>query len=124
MTPDAPRLVWIPIRTKAKALYFLHTVREPVRFQSGIALYVVEYEYKSRVRIPIRFGQEIVDPFTFNRSFNHLNAWSATPDGRNGLIRWFKWENPHPEKTIQSVTLADGNYAHPPILLGISAAKP
>lgn len=124
VTPDAPRLVWIPIRTKAKALYFLHTVREPIRFQSNVALYVVEYDDKTRIQIPIRFGLEIVDPFTFNQSFSHLNAWSATPDGRDGLIRWFKWVNPHPEKTIQSVTLADGNYAHPPILLGISAAKP
>jgi len=123
--------VTVPIGSTARKVIFAHAVLETQILQGGpagvtIATYIFRYRDGTDVRVPIRERFEIGDwPQTWGQG-----AFLAMPDQKNGLIERYRgewgssgfrqteatqgwprgyylwaWENPHPDKPLESVTI-------------------
>lgn len=118
---NAPKSIRIPLNIKAGELYFLHMNLNEIQKDTQLVVYTVIYRDGSQVRIPIRYRREINSPKgVFNIRFNHTNSYPLSWNGGKGKISYFKWRNPHPEKEVAALTLSEGNFAHPVLLLGVS----
>jgi len=114
----------IPVNAKANKLWFLHVLG----WAGGnpgdvVAEYTVEYEDGSTTTIPIRRFMDIGDWHNPSMFSNASIAWTGrnlvtSPVGLNAM----PWKNPHPEKTIKSLSikagLADSQY----VLVAITCA--
>lgn len=120
--PELPLAVRdIRVDLKAKNLYFLHATA----WSGGHSFsYIIHYADGSSLELPIRDGIEVNDWFWASRK---LAAMTAHPgwlnSERKGLYIW-RWENPHPEKTIRSFDIVSQNRDSIPIIVAVSAELP
>lgn len=119
--PDLPLAVrGIRVNCKGKNLYFLHATA----WSGGHSFsYLVHYADGSTVEVPIRDGIEVGDWF---RATSRAPGMTAYPGWWNsegkGLYLW-RWENPHPEKTIRSLDIVSQNRNSIPIVVAISVEQ-
>lgn len=122
--PDLPRAVrGIKVDLKAKALYFLHAAAWVGSGTEGFR-YIVNYADGTKAELPIRGNIEIGDWYHVLKTYPGMVCVPGFVNSqKKGLFVW-KWENPHPEKTISSLDIVSANKAMIPILVGLSAEVP
>ncbi len=110
--------VGFPVRR----LYFLHTAGWGDKPGTPVLIYRIHYADGSRIDIPVRMKQEI-------------NSWGeieALPHAKIALertnpakkhLQCFPWNNPHPEKTIQSIDLVSQKSGAVPAVVAITAER-
>lgn len=120
--PDAPLAVkGIRVGLKVKNLYFLHATA----WSGGHSFsYVIHYADGSVAELPIRDGIEVYDWYRAKTRRSGMTAHTGwlNSEGR-GLYIW-RWENPHPEKTIRSFDVVSQNRNSIPIVVAVSAELP
>lgn len=135
---DAPAVQGIEVGYAADSLFFLHTFLEqrewkPRRNRTDppvVFTYTVNYADGTKVDVPVQIGLGVTDWLQAEpKSLAEAGlAWmgdSGDPE-RKASVYQLQWNNPHPDKTIQSVDLSygpDGNRWGVPVLLGITAGR-
>ncbi|MEA4863468.1 MAG: glycoside hydrolase family 20 zincin-like fold domain-containing protein [Victivallaceae bacterium] len=98
----------VPVGLKASKLYFLHsTVSTIEKFKKQVATYRIRYTDGETVDVPVLFGIDIgalYSPINFDLA--PMRALTITgADDTVGRIWYQTWNNPNPDKTIESVAL-------------------
>lgn len=102
-----PRQLSIPVGDqRAGGIYFLHTSAWPC---PEVGSYEVNYTDGSAVSIPIRNLNEIFNWTVAGFAERAMPGWSGKNTAREVFLTLFAWPNPHPEKTIRSLTMRAGN---------------
>lgn len=114
----------VPVNLKASKLYFLHsTVSAVEKFKKQVAAYRVRYADGETVEVPVLFGVGIgalMSAANFDLAPLHALAVPGS-DGAVGHIWYQTWNNPKPDKTIESVTLVGSGV--PVYWFALSAAE-
>jgi len=130
--------VLIDVNQEADALFFLHTFHQSRTWRAGrrqseppvVFEYVVHYTDGSEQLTPVQL-QRGVENFVQEQHEALPQAgvaWQAgsTDNMKVGLYQ-FQWNNPHPARAIQSVTIRYNEEEGPtygaPVLLGLTAAN-
>jgi hypothetical protein len=133
--PVASEVDGIPIHQKAARLHFLQGTHWHPRDGSLIGGYVVNYADGSRVSIPIRYGQDVVDWWTVDDGSSPAAQTHLAWVGSNGAaghrpIRLFlkSWTNPRPQVEISSVDMMTGSQspgpgAAAPFMVGLTVEE-
>lgn len=123
-TPDMP-LESKPIEVKGKApyLYFLHTAAYAGDAGAHCADYIVNYSDGSTVSTPLRVGMEIGEWWNPKDMENAVVAW----DGQNPVyphvgFYLYEWQNPHPDKTVDTIVFKSRNTGVSPMLISMTAS--
>ena len=110
----------IAVNRKASALYFLHASAwsggEPVH-------YVVHYGDGSETEIPIKDWLNCGDWWYPRKRLKMESDQGWVNTSGKGFYIW-RWENPHPDKTIVSLDLKSNNGNSIYVLAAISVEKP
>ena len=108
--------VEIPTVRSAKSLYFLHASKGSAGHGSVLASYEITYGDGTIVPIMIREGYEIQNfwgvhvqgvrgPARLDEKSARI-AWQGdNPSWKNVGVVMYGWNNPHPEKEIQSIRI-------------------
>jgi hypothetical protein len=117
--PVVKKVEGIPVGRKAEKLYFLHATHWHGDEKTKIGAYLIHYADKSQEEIPIRYGIEVRDWWNFGPDkdqgvSNGVIAWTGTCEAatRNDVkLRLFMltWQNPHPEREIESLDVVTGD---------------
>lgn len=136
---DADTVKGIPLGYAADTLFFLHTFLEQREWQPrrnrddeppAVFQYTVRYADGSSVDVPVIIGRGVANWLQAEpKSLPDAGlAWTgdAGDPTRKAAVYQLQWNNPHPEKVIQSVSLSygpDGNRWGAPVLLGLTAGR-
>lgn len=117
--PDYKRAEYVPVNGKAKSVYFLHCCSGG---RGLVGQFDVHYQDGSRTRQYVHSGSEVESWFMpgpdiafggkYLRSGNRRLAWwGANRKFKNVGVFAYGWNNPHPEKAIESIefTAAETN---------------
>lgn len=116
----------IPVGRRIGKFFWLHTFRDlgrNIAAGTPVAEYVICYEDGETVTLPVRYRREIGLPTEDCNLFlppAHALQWPA--DGETVRCWYMSWENPHPEKAVQSFELRAVPDHYPFYLLAVSAA--
>ncbi|CAN5266117.1 hypothetical protein BH23VER1_BH23VER1_36410 [soil metagenome] len=109
-----------------KALHFLHAAAFPPSSRTVIGTYSIHYgggsqPFRQSVPIRIRIGHE-VDVWSSDGPPRVAPAWESQADSGHALRLFVtRWENPHPETTVKSITLeTNPESAGAPFVLAIT----
>jgi hypothetical protein len=130
----APQVEGIPIDRKVKRLHFLQGTHWRTDDGVEIGAYIVHYGDGTRLEIPIRYGEDVRDWWVRSdpdpRVTRAQVAWSGSNEASARMrsrIRLYlsSWENPYPERTLQSLDMvigeqAAGPEAPAPFLVGLT----
>jgi hypothetical protein len=130
--PVQPEVDGIPINQKARRLHFLQGTHWHPQEGTLIGGYIVNYADGTRISIPMRYGQDVVDWWTVDDGSSVAAQTRLVWVGSNGAagdrpIRLFlkSWENPRPQVPIRSVDMVTGSQssgagAPAPFLAGLT----
>ena len=99
-----PDTVTVPVGKKAGGIYFLHSAAWIDKSYAGD--YIINYADKTNSKIPLNRGREIADwqvDFSSDRAATAYLCWNE--NGQKGGFQIFGWENPYPDKEIESITV-------------------
>jgi|GEM_PF-1685500 len=116
--PDGPQDVTVPVNHKAASVYFLHA---SAWTQGLVATYIVHFADGSSLNIPIRAKEEINDwwgPVNGPEYRVALVVPNAVNDDM-GMVA-FGWNNPYPDKVIQSLEFKSADGEAIPILAAVT----
>ncbi len=112
----------IPVQSKARRLYFLHTVA----WDSGKFCYMIRFSDGSKQQINIRSGHEVGGWWhpKANKAPDAKLAWK----GKNGMgvtvgVFCYAWNNPYPDKTITAIDVISYNMNFVPAVIAITGEK-
>ena len=93
------------ISAKARSIYFLHGAGWSSK--THCATYTVRYADGTEVAIPIRGGLEVDNWWGSADGDRYVVGWSGAnlASGQIGLVM-FAWQNPNPDKAIESIRFA------------------
>jgi len=120
---ELPQSVTLELRTKAKALVFLHTTgwASAQRFEK-IGSYTLTYADGSRATLGLEYGRHItswIEPLA--RTVIYDPVWRGkTPDGLDAGLNALVWNNPKPDLEIKSLTLESTGGPANPTLIGLT----
>jgi len=124
----------IPIGVKAKALHFLHTTSAPDRrygniydrgknYPSEVGRYVVHYADGTTAEAPLLYRRTITDWNAALPPGRAELAWEGTTaSGARAVLASWRWDNPEPDKVIESIDLRSAETVLRPVVLAITAA--
>lgn len=98
----------------AKQLWFLHTSAYPDGPGQRVGEYTVHYQDGTSVNLPLIYGENITAWTDDRPAMDQQTAWRGQTDsGRFVRLRTFAWNNPHPDKIIDTIDLKaeEGNQA-------------
>jgi hypothetical protein len=133
--PVKPEVDGIPINQRARRLHFLQGTHWHPRDGALIGSYVVNYADDTRISVPIRYGQDVVDWWTVDDGSSVAAQTRLAWVGDNAAaadrpIRLFvkSWENPRPQVPIRSVDMVTGSQppgpeAPAPFLVGLTVEE-
>jgi hypothetical protein len=141
------RVTGIPVGRKAARLYFLHATNFSLPTRgTKVGAYLVDYTDGTSVEIPIRYGIDVADWWTYPdaRASDGPVVWRGTSEGATrwgrltdfqravgrplGLQLFMKtWVNPSPDREIESISLVSttppsGSGAAAPFLVAVSGS--
>ncbi len=131
-----PSVNAIPVRHPVARLYILHATQRGMKSQGLrdgdlIAEYRVRYAGGDQATIPVVIGQDVRDWWLDDQTQVSRGqvAWAGTNAAirkNHGYVRLFlsTWENPHPEKSIESIDYVSLNSKTAPFCLAITAEEP
>jgi len=111
----------IAVNAKADVLYFLHAVAWAGKAAVAFS-YRIDYADGSAADVPITNGREVSDWWQPQETEDSAIGWQSDVEGNSGGLVIFPWTNPHPERTIRSVTITATGGQPIPILAAITAA--
>ena len=115
----------IAINRKADAMWLVHCIGWSAGNAGDVvARYTVTYTDGSTTEVPIQRFIDVGDWFTPTRLSNAKVAWTGknlhhSPVGLN----LSQWNNPHPDKTIQSISIQAGLTNSQYVLLAITCGQ-
>jgi WD40 repeat protein len=113
----------IAMQQKCRQLQFLHGTYRQESENREIGAYVVHYLDGTQEKIPILYGQDLLDWWGEGADLPLAKlAWKGT-NSRAGPIRLFNraWKNPRPELEIQSLDFVSTMTQCAPFLIAITA---
>jgi hypothetical protein len=126
----------ISVSARASKLHFAHGVQQIAPSDTEVAGYVVHYADGSSVRIPVVYGRDIANWWSFSKAPPELPtdariAWSGSNDAgdRNPemkvQVRLFAmtWINPHPDRLIASIDAISTSTDCDPFLVAITLER-
>jgi len=136
---DPPRswpaaLRGIPIGTKANALHFLHTTSAPDRrygniydrgknYPPEVGKYVIHYADGTTAEVPMLYRKTITDWNAALPPGRAELAWEGTTaGGARAILASWRWDNPEPDKVIESIDIRSNETVLRPVVLAITAA--
>lgn len=121
---SCPSSVTIAVKCKASALLFLHTCLWRDTPKRTIGSYRINYSDGTSETVDLAYGVNIV-AFNDQRSLaNADRVWSGRTrdDERVSLVR-MQWDNPHPNKQIESVEFTSAKTEAGPVLIAVSGLE-
>lgn len=120
--PDYPeRIEGIAINRPVTKLHFLHGAGWVVSEGTVVGDYVIHYDDKTTISLPIEYGRDVKDWWLYDfdkkeltravlawRGLNHASKNFQGTQINIGLFRR-TWENPHPEKKVVAVDYVSRN---------------
>jgi RNA polymerase sigma factor (sigma-70 family) len=130
---ELPRSVkGIPVQARADRVHFLHATqsgREPGKL---IGAYVLRYADGTSEQVPLVYGRNIADWWSFPRRADATEVespWTGSNDvtdlNLGARIRLFAiaWTNPHPEKEISALDVLSSGNDCDPFLAAVSLSR-
>ncbi len=123
----------IPVGTRARALHFAHVASAPVErpadiYERGPAYpgllgrYRVGYRDGTCAWVPVRYRQEVTDWNDGLPGASAPSLWTGrTRGGAWAQVSGYRWENPFPDKVIDSIDLISANAALRLVVLAVTA---
>lgn len=139
----APKEVTIEVQQQADVLFFLHTfiptnakkwvpkIRKGVKETRTACEYVVSFTDGTQEIIPVQYKRDIDDWLHKDEGTNLKNAvlaWEAPATEKNMFLAVYQlqWNNPYPDKEIQSITMRynrkEREWLGVPLLFAVTAA--
>lgn len=114
----------IPVNSKAKNIYFLHTAGWGIKEGEVSHAYYVNYMDGSKLEIPVRYGKSIGGWWSPQALPEAKIAFETSNlmTGHVGLF-CFKWKNPYPEKEIKSIDIEASKKNVVPAIVAITIEK-
>lgn len=116
-TEDVPRQIVIPIGRKADALWFLHTLTQPLDMLQPVGMYQIEYAGGMRINQLLMYGINMT-AWSDGKRLNLLHPLAWAEGG--GRLNALRWENPHPDKEIAAVRVVSQTGRTSLVLLGLA----
>ncbi len=113
----------VPVGQKAKALYFLHATAWSARGTEALR-YVIHYADGTTAEAPIRCGFEVGEWWLHGALKEEMVARMAWKNSDNRGFFAYRWENPQPEKTIDSLDIVSANAGPIPLVIAITVEEP
>ena len=136
-TPQMPTAVnGISLHRQVVRLYVLHATQNGLKSQGVgegelIAEYRVHYCDGELATIPVRIGQDVRDWWTLeDEPLEHSQVgWVGSNKGvarYHGYLRLYlsRWDNPHPEKSLQTIDYVATGSKSAPFCVAITAEGP
>lgn len=132
------RVDGIPVRARCTGLFFLHAATfydGRSRVKKTIGSYIVHYSDGTSHEIPVVAGEDVQNWFRTSTSIVPTRGAVAW-EGENPMTRRGNWEpwslalyvshwqNPHPEKILQSIDFVSANETPAPFCVAITAELP
>ncbi len=110
----------IPVMEKVKALYFFHTSAW-TRGGEHMMSYILHCRSGKKMEIPVIGNKNIAD--WYHVISNPLKSEIAWKNLSGNGFYCIRWENPHPEEFVESITAESKSGNSIPIVIGITAEK-
>jgi RNA polymerase sigma factor (sigma-70 family) len=134
MAPELPRAIkGIKVQAEANRLRILHATQYVETPGKIIGAYLVHYTDGSNERIPIVYGRNVVNWWSFASAKEEPTearvAWTGSSDSTDlnpGIkIRLFDltWTNPHPEKEVAALDILSAGTACDPFLVAVTLER-
>jgi RNA polymerase sigma factor (sigma-70 family) len=134
MAPELPRSVkGIKVQARGNRLRILHATQYVETPGKMIGAYLVHYTDGSNKRIPIVYGRNIVNWWSFPSAKEEPTeaqvAWTGSSDSTDlnpGIkIRLFDltWTNPHPEKEVAALDILSAGTQCDPFLVAVTLER-
>ncbi len=121
---DLPVAVALPVGAKAGRLAILHATHLPCPAQAKVGAYELEYEDGSRAVLDIVYGRNILACTDLAPAAEAPIVWTGrSPGGQAAALRAMIWTHPHPDRTIQSLTLRSTDAAASLMVLGVTGLE-
>ncbi len=136
---DYPKgLTGISVGKTCRAIHFLHSSQGGAFTQPGhskhendgveVGRYVVHYADGTQETFPLVYGQELRGWWDWDNNTPTTNSqivWTgnnpaAQRNGRKIRLYWAVWENPHPEKPIQTIDFVSSGAKAAPFCLAMT----
>lgn len=122
-TSAYPKSVNLPVGRKASSLVLVHGTLLAAASPT-VGRYVVTYEDGSTQEIPLTYAENILAFDDQSLAWQAEAVWSgADGNGQGTTVRSLHWANPHPEKTIRSLTLRAEDSVAAPALIGVAGMR-
>ncbi len=113
----------IPVGEKVKAIYFLHATAWTKGGEAAMN-YVLNHPDGSTTTIPVKCGEGVGDWWLGNET-NNANkgckvAWRNSEN--KGFYAW-RWQNPTPEKMVDTIDIVSANGDPIPVVIGITIER-
>jgi hexosaminidase len=116
------KVIGIPVGVKANRLHFLSTTAFGDKDGRKVGEYVVHYADGSSEKVDIVYGVSILAWDAVRPASRVRSAWRGkTLAGDTIRVNTYSWENPHPEKVIQSIDLTSTGGQCAPVLIAVTA---
>lgn len=116
-----PKSVVISLGRNAEQLIFLHCTGWQVEQNKEVGQYLVRYADGMQETIPLLYGVHIRAWDDEGMAVRSRIAWEGTTQaGKRARLRTFTWQNPNPNKRIESVEFRAVDPVAAPVLLGLS----
>jgi RNA polymerase sigma factor (sigma-70 family) len=124
----------IELKAKAHRLHFLHAVQQGLPPATEVGAYVVRYVDGSSERIPIVYGRDLVNWWTWKKGVPEVPsgariAWTGENDdserNKSFVIRLYSltWTNPHPDREIAALDFESAVSLCDPFLVAVTLER-
>lgn len=119
-----PESVKMTIGHNAESLLFLHTCGWTDKNNRKVGAYKINYTDGAAEIIDLHYGANIVSWLDQRSVGGAEKVWGGRTKDDQRISLWrLQWDNPHPEKTIESIEFSSTGTEAGPILLGLSALQ-
>lgn len=119
-----PESVKLNVGRKAESLLFLHTCAWPDKNNRKVGSYKINYADGSSETIDLQYGANIVSWLDQRSVGGAEKVWGGrTKDDQRVSLWQLQWDNPHPNKSIESIEFNSTSTEAGPVLLGLSALE-
>ncbi len=119
-----PKSVKLAIGRKADSLMFLHTCGWTDKNNRKVGSYKINYADGSSETIDLQYGANIVSWLDQRSIGGAEKMWGGrTKDDQRVSLWRLQWDNPKPEKVIESIELNSAGTEAGPVILGLSALQ-
>ena len=119
-----PDKVKIALGRKAKSLLFVHTCAWTDQGNRKVGAYKIDYTDGSSETVDLLYGVNIVSWIDQRSVGGAEKAWGGrTKDDQRVSLWRLQWDNPHPEKPIESVEFTSARTEAGPVLVAVSGLE-